>query len=614
MISLINLTFLQGRNLRFCPDFLYPSQTAFAACFADISNVLLTLFAKLTPIASKHLNMKRDFASRLLFPLCGMLALTVTSCNKTAKDQPSRHRFIHNNDGSDALLNRWFGGHPAHKADIDRYVDMVAETSKGRTQVTTFMMCSGSDFIYYPSSKYGRYFGDDKNGTMPYADSATKKVWQLGGQSVRNLEAEGTDVIKASLERAKMHGMEAFITYRVNDLHFADSSSGNPATFPDFWIEHPEYWTGDSTQGWHSAQALDFSYPEVRQHKLNLIKEQLEKYDMIDGYELDFMRFIVLFKSGEGKEKAPLITDMVREVKRTIDSLSEVRGHKILLAVRVPVTVEGALEKGLDVKQWAKEGLIDFITIGVHWRGDTGIPVAKFRKDFGYDDIPLYASIDDGGYLPREFYSDGMYRGMASHILGQGADGVYLFNYYFGEISDRKIAGIPLLEEGGQVTRARTPELLNELGSLETLKGRNKIYCMSDGVTDAYRALGIAPLPAAVSNGRETVLPLFIADDTQEIVPQEMILFLRTDRPAKFWLEVNGVEVTEQKPEYVKLYNRDRGMRDGEQMYAFILPAGSIRKGDNMIRMVDKTLDNYFIVQRVEVALKYGDVETNGYF
>ena len=38
------------------------------------------------------------------------------------------------------------------------------------------------------------------------------------------------------------------------------------------------------------------------------------------------------------------------------------------------------------------------------------------------------------------------------------------------------------------------------------------------------------------------------------------------------------------------------------------------RKGDNMIRMVDKTLDNYFVVQRVEVALKYGDVETNGYF
>ena len=45
----------------------------------------------------------------------------------------------------------------------------------------------------------------------------------------------------------------------------------------------------------------------------DLSAEQLEKYDMIDGYELDFMRFIVLFKSGEGKEKAPLRDDPWRK-------------------------------------------------------------------------------------------------------------------------------------------------------------------------------------------------------------------------------------------------------------------------------------------------------------
>ena len=423
--------------------------------------------------------MNRTIARLLGLSLCCAATLISTlSCSSNKQQTADRHRLIHNNDGSDALLNRWFGGTPVHKADIDRYVDMVAETPKGKTQVTTFMMCTGSDFIYYPGSKYGRYFGDDLNGTLPYADSATKQLWQLAGQGVRNLQAEGTDVIKASLERAKMHGMEAFISFRMNDLHFADTASGNRATFPDFWFEHPEYWTHDTTQGWHSGQAFDFSYPEVRQHKLNIIKEQLERYDMIDGYELDFMRFIVLFKTGEGREKAPLITEMVREIKHTIDSLSAVRGHKILLAVRVPVTVEGALDKGLDVKQWADEGLIDFVTIGVHWRGDTGIPVAKFRKEFGHNEIPLYASIDDGGYLPREFYSDGMYRGMASHILGEGADGVYLFNYYFGDLYNRQQNNLPLLEEGGLVRRTRTPELLNEIGSLATLQGRNKIYCM----------------------------------------------------------------------------------------------------------------------------------------
>ena len=559
--------------------------------------------------------MDRTIARLLGLSLCCAATLISTlSCSSNKQQTADRHRLIHNNDGSDALLNRWFGGTPVHKADIDRYVDMVAETPKGKTQVTTFMMCTGSDFIYYPGSKYGRYFGDDLNGTLPYADSATKQLWQLAGQGVRNLQAEGTDVIKASLERAKMHGMEAFISFRMNDLHFADTASGNRATFPDFWFEHPEYWTHDTTQGWHSGQAFDFSYPEVRQHKLNIIKEQLERYDMIDGYELDFMRFIVLFKTGEGREKAPLITEMVREIKHTIDSLSAVRGHKILLAVRVPVTVEGALDKGLDVKQWADEGLIDFVTIGVHWRGDTGIPVAKFRKEFGHNEIPLYASIDDGGYLPREFYSDGMYRGMASHILGEGADGVYLFNYYFGDLYNRQQNNLPLLEEGGLVRRTRTPELLNEIGSLATLQGRNKIYCMSDGVTDAYRALGAAQLPVAVSSGRATDLTVQIADSLKSYTPEEMILFLRTDRPANINLEVNGTKITEQKPEYVHLYDRDRGMRPENRMYAYILPAGSLHQGENTIRMVDETLDNYFVVERVEMALKFGDVKTHGYF
>lgn len=559
--------------------------------------------------------MNRTIARLLGLSLCCAATLISTlSCSSNKQQTADRHRLIHNNDGSDALLNRWFGGTPVHKADIDRYVDMVAETPKGKTQVTTFMMCTGSDFIYYPGSKYGRYFGDDLNGTLTYTDSATKQLWQLAGQGVRNLQAEGTDVIKASLERAKMHGMEAFISFRINDLHFADTASGNRATFPDFWFEHPEYWTHDTTQGWHSGQAFDFSYPEVRQHKLNIIKEQLERYDMIDGYELDFMRFIVLFKTGEGREKAPLITEMVREIKHTIDSLSAVRGHKILLAVRVPVTVEGALDKGLDVKQWADEGLIDFVTIGVHWRGDTGIPVAKFRKEFGHNEIPLYASIDDGGYLPREFYSDGMYRGMASHILGEGADGVYLFNYYFGDLYNRQQNNLPLLEEGGLVRRTRTPELLNEIGSLATLQGRNKIYCMSDGVTDAYRALGAAQLPVAVSSGRATDLTVQIADSLKSYTPEEMILFLRTDRPANINLEVNGTKITEQKPEYVHLYDRDRGMRPENRMYAYILPAGSLHQGENTIRMVDETLDNYFVVERVEMALKFGDVKTHGYF
>ena len=71
-----------------------------------------------------------------------------------------------------------------------------------------------------------------------------------------------------------------------------------------------------------------------------------------------------------------------------------------------------------------------------------------------------------GGYRPREFWSHGMHRGMCSHILSQGADGIYLFNYYFGTLNTEH-DGKLYLEDGGQVCRVMMPELLQELGSLE---------------------------------------------------------------------------------------------------------------------------------------------------
>src|SRR3546814_2282886 len=77
---------------------------------------------------------------------------------------------------------------------------------------------------------------------------------------------------------------------------------------------------------------------------------------------------------------------------------------------------------------------IYFISIGAHWRGETATPISKFKTDLfgaGKQTIPVYGSIDDGGYQPRELFSDGMYKGMASHILGQGGDGLHLFNFYF---------------------------------------------------------------------------------------------------------------------------------------------------------------------------------------
>ena len=130
----------------------------------------------------------------VLLSLCiGAIALSFNSCTQAPQSPERTHRLIHNNDGTDALYNRWFHNRPLCKADIEAYVDMVAES-----QVTTYMMCSGSDFVYY-RSKYGRPFGDDRNGTLDCGnDTATLRVWREYYRNIQNLENEGTDVIEAS--------------------------------------------------------------------------------------------------------------------------------------------------------------------------------------------------------------------------------------------------------------------------------------------------------------------------------------------------------------------------------------------------------------------------------
>jgi len=541
--------------------------------------------------------------SLLFLVVLSLFGPTVYSQNPIAN---SKYRIIHNNDGTDALGNLWFHRRPLSVADLNAYVDMVAHS-----QVTTYMMCSGSDFPYY-RSKYGRLFCDDLNGTLNCGNDTTSyrnfKKYYL---NFLNLEKEGTDLIAASLNRAKKNGMEAFITYRMNDLHFNDTTSHCPLLYTDFWYNHPQYWINDGTPGFNASRALDFAHKEVRAHKLAMITEQLQKYDMIDGFDLDFMRFIVYFKQGQGRKNAPLITQLVKDIRAKVDSVSARRGKKILLSVRVPPTIEICIDKGLDIQEWIRLKLVDFVSIGVHWRGDPSLPVAKFRKELGASNIPIYASIDDGGYRQRETFSHGMLRGMASHILAQGADGLYLFNQYYGEYNSKYNGNIHP-EKGGQICRVNAPSLLKEMGSLKTLEYRNKIYCLNDS-SGEYGMVPVSPLPLEVSAKKTNRADIFIGDNPAKTIPKEVILLLRTNHQATFDLWVNGNKIVLEKPDYVKLYDRLRGIEKAEKEYAFVVPAKCLKQGYNTITFKEKG-SNAFRIKRLEFALKYGEVETNGYF
>lgn len=86
-------------------------------------------------------------------------SLSLTGCHGDSPSTSLGNRFIYNNDGTEILFNNWLGNRSLTIEDIHSYVDILADN----TQVTTLMICSGSDFVYY-RSKYTRPLGDDKGG------------------------------------------------------------------------------------------------------------------------------------------------------------------------------------------------------------------------------------------------------------------------------------------------------------------------------------------------------------------------------------------------------------------------------------------------------------------
>ena len=628
------------------------------------------------------------------------------------------------------LGNYWFGGRPLTVEDVNAAVDMVAGT-----QVTTYMMCTGSSAVYYPS-KYSNMLGDDRGGTLKACyDSATYNLWRRYWDNEKRLEAEGTDMVSASLARARERGLETFITLRMNDLHFADTLSACKMAMEEFWLQNPQFWTNDPSIGYNSAGALDYAHPQVREHKLALIREQLERFGpLIDGVDLDFMRFFVYFRADEARANSQIMTQFLCQVRTLVDSCATSLGRPLLLSARVAPTLASNMEKGLDVAEWVRRGLLDFVSIGTHWRGDPSLPVGQFRRDLaaalsctagcsgaaasctsgcsgaagcscttgcsgavacsgvaecsGAADcsctdgcccplpLPVYASIDDGGFrsslpgAPREFWTHGAFRGMASALFVQGADGLYLFNYYFGEFQGRN-GGSLTLDSGTLYCRTISPELLNELGSPETLRRRNKVYALSEnnvqygihpntpfplrlaagpkdsglqassrcgkpkpaGVGEGLQSAGLQNWEAAAGAGSGADVELFVGDNVLEDRPIRALLFVRKT-PGECLVKCNGVPLQRPVSDFAELaapddagnendcqycaddaarvFGKDQYLAPGQEVLVLEVPVESLLQGVNSFAF--SATDTPQTLLRLELALIYGPVATNGYF
>lgn len=520
----------------------------------------------------------------------------------------AQRTLLYDNDGSELLLNSYWNYQPLEVWQLDSLTRMLKDS-----QVSTYAICGGSDFFYYPT-KFGRIFGDDRNGTISHGNN--KGLYRILGtcfKNIQRLDSAGAELVETTLQMAGRYQLDRMLTYRMNDLHFADKEIDCPVAYSDWWLAHPEYHIGDPNLGWHSAGAYDFAHKAVRDRKYKIISEQLHHYrDNIDIYLIDYMRFFCYFQRGEGPKHTEEMTELLRKIRRVANKEARNRkqGGKIRLAVRVAPSVAENLEKGIDIRQWLREGLVDLISVGTHTVIDPAQPIARLRSELGdLLNVPLYASNDCVTYTETEPVSEGMMRGFCSAALAQGADGIYLFNYFFSDYNAGKLT----LEDGGQVCRKPHPRMLKELGSLQTLAGRNKIYWLSDGKRQ-YGLRPNTPLPLSFKNNTCHDVSIFVGDNVEQQRPGEVMLFFRTRGSASVDILLNGKPMLDRKPEYVKMYDKERRLGADDHQYAVTLPAAALCHGDNVITFRSKAGGDNFTLRRVELALKYGDVEHCGYF
>lgn len=329
---------------------------------------------------------------------------------------PRKRRILYNLDG-DSCMTLKKGSKEATVITDEDLRAIVAEITQPGSQVDTLLVCINAQVTYYPS----------RIGTMRgvLATEAERRQWPNGEQqrfqNVQALFDAGTDPYALLLTEGRRRGLEVWLTFRMNDAH------GNDFLRTAFWRNHPECRLGTG--------ALDFGHEAVREYVFRLIEEAVERYDA-DGLELDFQRFPTFFQSGSTAERVAHLNRLVERVRTMLDAEGRKRHRRLVLAARVPSnygrsapSYDKARDLGCDPAAWARNGWIDCLTVSEFLFVRYDLPIKPWKQLV--PNVPIYGGIEcaEGPRLDQCLTPE-KYRRAARHLWADGADGIYLFNFF----------------------------------------------------------------------------------------------------------------------------------------------------------------------------------------
>lgn len=339
------------------------------------------------------------------------------SWRKAALDR--QRRIIFNNDGCEPVM--FMKGPSAQE-----FLDLRTSPLVG-SQVDSIFVCTfGSGFgMFTHFTKIGQLF--------------TSTEGRFANNQVQALFEHGIDPLQIQVDFCRRNHIEIFSSMRMNDTHDGAYADYGPIMFRANKLknEHPEFLLGtrEKPPKYGSWTAVDYGRSEIRELAFRYVDELCHKYD-IDGLELDFFRHPVFFQSTSRGEPATdeeraAMTDLMRRIRSMTDDVGKQRRRPILIAMRLPDSVEYSQTIGLDLKKWLAEDLLDlFIPSGYFQLNDW-----KYSVELGHKyGVKVYPSLDEPRIRDESARAaratNLAYRGRAANVWAAGADAVYIFNFF----------------------------------------------------------------------------------------------------------------------------------------------------------------------------------------
>ena len=407
-------------------------------------------------------------------------------------------RVVYNEDGQGV-----FEADPATaEADLRAWVDRPLSLMP----IDTYAWCIAFHDLVMHNSKVGEVYG--RRFDRPPDRHA---------EVIAELHRRGTDIMHVVADQAHRHGVEVVAGMRMSDTHQRQPDPDSPGV-TQLMLDHPEYTI--RRQDGMQETALDYSFREVREHRLAILRELAEGYD-IDGLELDFVRWGKHFAREEAPFKVDIMTDFVGRVRETLDEAARRRARdRLVLGVQVPRSLYLSLLCGLDARAWVTRGWLDYIIQCDTNSPDPQIPVAEFasfcRDSQCTHHVRMGNMMAHWGSKPyvtgrtTAYKNSKGYYGMvltaeeacgtAANIYGFGADGLGLWNLCYN-LGMRPSGRRPSSEHPG-VSRAEfqqdVVDWAREVADPEKVWGGRRVYHFSP----IYKAEKLQTLNFAVNSLR----------------------------------------------------------------------------------------------------------------